>query len=123
MLNSFNTMVLNVAIVILIITLIFIGVIINNSIRGEDIQFPPVVGTCPDYWTAQIDSSSNVTCNNTLYLGKDVPVPLPNSNTPSCVSFTSPLDVPTECAKYRLANSCGITWDGVTNNPDNRENC
>ena len=129
MLNSFNSIVLNVAIITLIILLIIIAVVINNSIRGQDIKFPPVVGTCPDYWSA-IDESGNTLCYNHMNIGhgdkftwhttaKGINI---LQTTSMCSEFLTS-QYPAVCDKYSLAKSCNLTWDGITNNTANRSKC
>jgi hypothetical protein len=129
MLNSFNSIVLNVAVITLIIVLIVIGVVINNSVRGQNIKFPPVVGTCPDYWSAS-DHAGNTLCQNTITIGEGNLIMKTNpshaqtsiANNSMCTEFLSS-SVPATCDKYNLAKSCNLTWDGVTNNDSNRTAC
>ena len=111
-LSTFNSIVLQVAIVLLIIVLIVIGVIIYNSIHGSDVQFPPVMGTCPDYWNA-VDISGIYHCENRIKIG--------SNDTESCNKFSLPIGG--VCSKYKLAKTCGITWEGITNNDENRKKC
>ena len=123
MLNSFNSIVLNVAVVALIIVLIVIGVAINNSVRGSDIKFPPITGACPDYWSAT-DMSGGSLCSNNLVIGKKVQningltQSSTLSNTSMCTEFLTG-SVPQICDKFNLATSCQLTWDGITNVQNN----
>jgi hypothetical protein len=129
MLNSFNSIVLNVAVVALIIVLIVIGVAINNSVRGSKVQFPPVTGACPDYWSAS-DIPGGSLCSNDLVIGNgNLQGSIPGLNQVSTLSSNSmctefvTASVPTTCDKFNLATSCQVTWDGITNNTDNRSKC
>ena len=129
MLNSFNSLVLNVAIVALIIVLIFISVTINSSVRGANVKFPPITGACPDYWSAR-DMSGGSICYNNLVIGKgnlqESVAGLNKTSTLSsnsmCTEFVT-ASVPTTCDKFNLATTCQVTWDGITNNNDNRSKC
>ena len=113
MLNTFNSIVLQIAIILLIITLAFIGYVINKSIRGSTVQFPPVTGICPDYWSAE-DISGATMCINNIRIG--------NVNNPDCDKFDTNT-MSTTCDKYSFAKMCSISWDGITNNQDNRTIC
>ena len=115
MLSFFNSIVLQIAVILLIITLIFVGFIINNSIRGSSVTFPPVTGICPDYWSAE-DMSGTTMCINNIKIGNA------NNISSSCDRFNTNT-MATTCDKYSFANSCGLTWDGITNNQDNRKSC
>ena len=114
--SSFNTIVLEIAIVILIICLIFIGWAIYDSLYGKKVKFPPVVGTCPDYWNVSTDKHGKITCNNTLSVGAPTK---PNNKCEKFVTTT----YNTDCKKYTLANSCGFTWDGITDNSHLLKKC
>ena len=46
---SFQTIVIIIAVVLLIIALAFIGVSLKNS--QSNTTWPPLVADCPDYWT------------------------------------------------------------------------
>ena len=73
---TFNSLVLTIAIVILVICLALIGWAIYQTVYGEDAQWPPILATCPDFWTTSTTvKGGNVKkpvtiCNNTLKLGK-----------------------------------------------------
>ena len=106
--NGFQKIVLITAIVVLIIALAFIGFAISSATNQV---WPPMIPNCPDYW--DVDGSGN--CLNTLNLG-------------TCNLNNSPMSFNTStytgsnglCAKYKWANNCGVTWDGITygvNNP------
>ncbi len=115
MLSFFNSIVLEIAVILLIITLIFVGYIINHSIRGSTVKFPPVTGICPDYWSTR-DILGATMCINNIKIGN-----ADNTNS-NCDRFNTNTML-TTCDKYSLAKSCGITWDGITNNQDNRKTC
>ena len=62
----FQKTVLIVATVILVLSLIFIGIMIYNSGKSDEI-YPPVSATCPDYWL----DVSGVGCKNVHNLGSE----------------------------------------------------
>jgi len=107
---SFQGIVIIVAILLLIITLILIGLLMAKSKNTE--QWPPLIGACPDYWMDTSGNGSN--CVNVKDLG-----------IPKCIErvgghFTK--DFSTDyytgdqglCNKYTWANTCGVSWDGIT---------
>ena len=105
--GSFQKYVLIVALVILIITLLFIGITIKQS-RSE--QWPPVLGDCPDYW---IDMSGNGgQCVNV----KDLGTCGITSHGHYTMDFTTPTFTGDNglCSKYTWATKCGVSWDGIT---------
>lgn len=112
--QSFNKIVIVSAGLILIISLVVIGVFVAKSI-SED-QFPPIISDCPDYWDVNYNANNQVICKNNSSInigsGKD-----------SCIDY--PVEKFKEngsgaddvlCTKYKWSKSCGIIWDGVTNN-------
>lgn len=110
--NSFQKIILIIAVIILIITLVFIGVVLSYSKNST--TWPPLVPECPDYWI--MDPSNN--CVNTKGLGTCPPKSgqqhlIVNFNTPT---YTGDNGL---CAKYTWANNCGVSWDGITYGVDN----
>jgi len=94
-------------IIILLVCLIFIGVVLVNSKSTE--QWPPLIGDCPDYW---VDTSGNGSkCVNTKNLGKCNVGSDVQTMDFSVAPFTGSNGL---CAKYNWANSCALTWDGIT---------
>lgn len=120
---SFQTIIVVIAIVLLIICLIFIGIALQKTKNSG--QWPPIVGECPDYW---IDTSGNgANCVNTRKLGTCTTGG--NGVSPSdsimAMNFTVAPYTGSNglCAKYTWANKCDITWDGITSgiaNPCNK---
>jgi hypothetical protein len=103
--NTFQTIVMSIAIILLIITLIIIGVSIYNT--KSIVRFPPVSADCPDYWLDESNGNASK-CVNSKNLG-------------SCNVKT--MDFSTSmwsgnvglCNKAKWAKACDLTWDGVTN--------
>ena len=112
---SFQGIVIIVAVLLLIISLILIGVLLVKSKNTE--QWPPLVGDCPDYWIDTSGNGSNCvnlkdlgTCNAIAGDGKHLTMDF------SVAPYTGADSV---CQKYSWANSCGITWDGITSGVTN----
>ena len=114
---NFQKIVLTIATVLLIIILVVIGVSLSKASVEEN--WPPIVGECPDYW---VDMSGNgEACFNSHSLGK---CNLPSDNNDqgkNTMNFNqSPFtDDNGNCAKYRWATACGLTWDGITSGVKN----
>lgn len=103
---TFQSTVMTVAIIFLIVSLCFIGLALYNQKYKS--EFPPVIPNCPDYW----DMSGNM-CN---------PHPKVGNQSAAC---TVPMDFNSgawaaggKCAKYKWAKECNLTWDGITNIAD-----
>jgi hypothetical protein len=98
-------------IVSLIITLAIMGVILGNSAKNQ--SFPSEYGMCPDYYT--IDSQNTCKINSNIY--SNVTVDCMNKNFDDAkynVGGTGPISG--LCEKKKWANTCGVSWDGITNN-------
>ena len=113
--ETFQKFILFTAIIILIITLIFIGIALSNSTNQS---WPPMIPECPDYWVVD-GSGNNTTCINMKDLGTCQPQ---NGQKHLVMNFNGAAYTGSNglCAKYNWANNCGVTWDGITygvNNP------
>ena len=115
-----------IAIVLLIITLTFIGTRMAGSKKGNDKAFPPVKNSCPDLWEADVDDDNKTWCkvpessnkgNITDYT--TVPGYSTRNGTGQWVNFNSDDwntgSGTTECAKTNWARANSISWDGVSN--------
>ena len=105
---NFQRIILIIAVILLILCLILIGMVLVNSKSTQ--QWPPMVGDCPDYW---VDLSGNgANCVNVKNLGScnfDNTKPQTMDFTQSAFTGSNGL-----CAKYKWANSCQLSWDGIT---------
>ena len=110
---NFYKQVIVIAIIVLIISLSFIGTVLSQS--SSDVRFPPNVGQCPDFYK----KISETECESTKNMHFD--------SEPKCRvldfqdlkylrSGTGPNSG--ACEKKKVAIDCGITWDGLTNNTD-----
>jgi hypothetical protein len=105
---SFQTTIIIVAGLLLVVILILIGVAMSKSKE----EWPSVIGQCPDYW---IDLSGNgVRCVNVKDLGTC------NGSVPQGNHLTMDFSISPytgsngTCSKYNWATNCGVTWDGIT---------
>ena len=83
---------------------------VSLRIAKQKEQWPPILSQCPDYW---IDGSSNGSkCVNVKGLGTCKS----SSGGEYSMDFTSPIFMGSNgtCEKYKWANSCNLTWDGIT---------
>lgn len=111
---NFQKIVLSIATVLLIIILVIIGVTLSKA-KSEE-EWPPIVGACPDYW---VDMSGNgEACFNSHSLGR---CNIPRKGEKGTMNFNqSPFTGDNgDCAKYRWAKVCRVTWDGITSGVKN----
>lgn len=109
--TSFQKIVLIIATIFLILFLLLIGVSLSNS--TNDVDWPPVVGNCPDYW---VDLSGNGSkCFNSHRLG-NCPAYIPTADDKNTMNFNQSPFTGTNgnCAKSKWANHCKLSWDGIT---------
>jgi len=128
--NTFQIVVVTIAIVFLILILTFFGVMLKNK-ANSDVAYPPQVNTCPDYWMVDgsqciIPPTSNMLNTGNLY------EPGTNTLTPKAISttgfhqdvsnntVTNSIDFGVAgwngtCGKKSWSNQNNIVWDGVSN--------
>jgi hypothetical protein len=117
--NSFYTIVLSIAVVVLILILAFLGWTMSK--QKETDNFPKLQTTCPDYWSitneggkayciqpllGQVNYGSADASKDALGF-KDGKFDFANSSWSAGGNAV--------CAKKKWANSHGINWDTVTN--------
>lgn len=107
--DNFQKIILISAIVMLIISLIFIGSVLSSS---SEQYWPPVTPDCPDYWIS--DGSGNAAkCINV----KDLGICQPEEGDKHLVKNfnVAPYNGnDSKCAKYTWATKCKLSWDGIT---------
>lgn len=111
---TFQKIILTISVIALIIILIIIGMGLSKG--AKDISWPPIVGECPDYW---VDINGNgESCLNTHSLGK---CNVPSEGEEGTMNFNqAPFTGDNgDCAKYRWATTCKVTWDGITSGVKN----
>ena len=107
---DFKKRVVGTAIAILIFAIILIGVLLFTGGSGNN-QWPPVVSECPDYWIDRVDKEGEPKkCFNVHNLGKSSCDNVMDFSTDFWSGSTG------DCRKYKWANNCNVTWDGITNN-------
>jgi len=107
--------------ILYVILLVFISIVLNSASSSQ--KWPPVINECPDYWLA-VDPSNNINnmygdniksnvCVNVQNLGK---CKSKTGDPYLIMDFSSPSyqGIRGNCEKYNWANSCGLTWDGIT---------
>jgi len=104
---NFQSIVMSVATILLIICLIMIGIALAKS--SSDTQYPPVVADCPDYWL-DLGDVGGADCTNVKNLGGE--------NCSNTMDFTKSIWTGDDglCNKSKWAKACDLAWDGVTNN-------
>ena len=105
--SSFQTTVMSISIVLLIICLIFVGISLYRNKYNH--EFPPSVALCPDFWLDQSEKNNGSKCFNKLNLG--------NQQCQKTMDFSGSMwsgDAGL-CAKSKWARSCGVSWDGLDN--------
>lgn len=73
-------------------------------------DWPPVISNCPDGWVMDTDGK---TCRNMNGLKLNTA-----ASCAGAMDFTAPayLGQSGLCEKYKWSQSCGVNWDGITNN-------
>lgn len=100
---GFQKTVLYVAVVVLVLSLMFTAVALYVS--NGDYNYPPVASDCPDYWITTGAPGTEI-CTNVHRVG--------NYGDDKCTHVPEKGGI---CAKYKWANDCKMTWNGITNSP------
>ena len=103
---SYQKTVMRMFVIVLVIILVAYGIMLYNA-SSTDI-YPPVQANCPDWWVSKTQADKNV-CINEKNLGSH--------------TCNSTMDFDTDewkgaehiCKKKKWAQSCDLTWDGITN--------
>ena len=107
---NFQRTIIYIGIILLIIIIIIVGYTLAT--KKTPVQWPPLVGDCPDYW---VDTSGNGgNCVNTKGLGTCTASG--SSMNFSIAPYTGSNGI---CNKYKWASKCDITWDGITSGVPN----
>lgn len=122
--ETFYIIVLSIAAALLILTLTYVGITMNNKATMKS-NFPPVQGSCPDYWTVTTDTSNNILCTPN---GRNLPTSngsndyTASGNTPGYKNGSmnvSDLGWAARgsalCGQSYWANKYNVVWDGVSN--------
>jgi hypothetical protein len=105
----FQKFVLYTAILVLLISLIFIGTSLSGA---KNPTWPPTSPNCPDYWVAE-GTGNDTKCINVKDLGTCKPT---GGQKHQIMSFNDPTFIGSQgnCNKYTWASNCGVSWDGIT---------
>jgi hypothetical protein len=117
---DFQQIVVLVAVIALLLILLFIGLTLRNAKSTE--PWIPTPQACPDYWVTHDPSGNPLDatgsnpggiCVNVKNLGTCDPT---DGNEFLTMDFSSSMYQGSNgnCAKYKWAKSCNITWDGIT---------
>lgn len=113
---NFYKIVCMVALVILMISLAFIGSVLANS--SKDVQFPPNISKCPDNYEMVYDEDGEFkSCRTT---SRDALTTCKNAAFTTDTKYSIPGIGPTSgaCEKKKWAKNCNVDWDGLTNNAE-----
>ena len=102
-----------VALVILVVSLAFIGSALASS--SKNVTFPPIISKCPDNYEIVYDDYGEFEkCRNNNQIARvdcrDVSFGDASYNMPGIGSTSG------ACAKKTWAKGCSVDWDGLTNN-------
>ena len=99
---NFQGIVLMVTGGLFVISIILIIVFLSYS--KSEIDWPPIVSDCPDFW---LDTSGNNTCVNVHSLGTGL------TPTGDSKFFSQDFSSMDDCSKYNWSNEHNIWWDGI----------
>ena len=131
MLSTFNKVIIIVTSIVLIISLLVYGLLINSA-QKNNYKFPPKISKCPDYWDISNNDSDITSCkergiNNN---NENFPNP-PNSSvltvSSNDISYDTDImkynDKDLICGIYEWSNSNKISWSGITNDETLKTYC
>jgi len=99
---NFQKMTLTIAGILLIICIVILILIFVFPNTSQ--VWPPMISNCPDYFEDTTgDGSSCITKLSLGTCGSKL-----DFSTPEYITSTG------NCAKFTKANTCGISWDGIT---------
>lgn len=124
--ESFHTIVLTIAVIILILVLTVIGIMMTNKTYDSSV-YPPTTNECPDYWTANtVAKTCTYTSGKNTGEGGLTPAFTSSGNTTNGLNAGSnTVDFNNAgwssnggtklCNQKDWAIKYGISWDGVAN--------
>ena len=108
-LEPFQSKVVGIACVVLIVMLSLIGYLLANS-KLESKVWPPTIAVCPDYWEDATGTGKH--CKNPHNLGKCNPSVAPVDG--SDMTYWAKPSMRCEASKI-FRDDCDLSWDGITN--------
>jgi len=110
-LEPFQSKVVGVACVVLIVMLSIIGYLLANSKIGAK-EWPPTIAVCPDYWEDATGTGKH--CTNPHNLGKcKDEATKPGGGGVDWTYWAKP-SMRCEASKV-FRDGCDLSWDGITN--------
>lgn len=110
--SGFRAIVGGTALALLIVTTVIMAISMWRASKAT--TFPPVIGECPDYWTASA-SKHGTLCTNVLGMGNPNSCKVANPGSTMKFAGASWNGPDGNCKKAKWARKCGLTWDGLTN--------
>jgi hypothetical protein len=110
-LEPFQSKVVGVACVVLIVMLSIIGYLLANSKIGAK-EWPPTIAVCPDYWEDTTGTGKH--CTNPHNLGRCKG--REEQSGMDGLDFTSFMKPSMRCEASKIfRDDCDLSWDGITN--------
>ena len=110
-LEPFQSKVVGIACVVLIVMLSLIGYLLANS-KGEAKEWPPTIAVCPDYWEDATGTGKHCTNPHNLGRCKDAATK-PGGGGIDWTYWRRP-SMRCEASKV-FRDDCDLSWDGITN--------
>lgn len=98
---TFQKTVFMIAVVLFILIMTVVGVLMTKT--TAEMEFPPEIGSCPDYW--ELTDVDGEVCSNVKELG---------TCNESNINFKKEI-YKSRKQKCNWAKGCNIEWDGITN--------
>ena len=109
---SFYSIVLIVAFIILLLTLVAVGIMLQNQDKNK--AFPTQMSPCPDGWGVS-DTGACVQPDNGSNMGNSIDTSSEKSIWVADGTDYKPKESATVCDKKAWANDNKVSWDGVSN--------
>jgi hypothetical protein len=93
---------------------IYLAIVFLMYSKGTDTNWPPLVAACPDYWTVRGTENGEQKCINMRDLGTCPPTGGAKHTVMDFSDYPYNDEHLGTCSKYRWANSCNVSWDGIT---------
>jgi len=98
--------------IFLILLILILAYIAYTLAFPDDVQYPPIVANCPDYWVNSKSQNGDPQCELPIELQSEYKL-LTGKKTFSSFPIS---EVQTDCDKLKwIKNNSGFTWDGISN--------
>ena len=131
MLSTFNKVIIMVTSIVLIISLLVYGLLINSA-QKNNYKFPPKISKCPDYWDISNNADDTYCIQRGINTNNNVFPAVNNSilsvdNNYRDISYNTDImkynDKDSICSIYEWSNSNKISWSGITNDESLKTYC